>query len=89
MRFVKALGFGGFKEFKYGILKQLQDGEKSRKADGPRPPYMGAYEISEQDRPEDVPGRVVAQSASYLEETLKHISPAKITQAAQMILSAR
>lgn len=85
MRFVKALGFGGFKEFKYSALKMLRQDQNGDL----QPPMVGAYEISEKDRPEDVPSRIVFQAYSYLEDTLKHISPAKITQAAQMICQAR
>lgn len=90
LRFVRALGFGGFKEFKYGVLKQARDGVQREDAEeAPRPAYVGAYEISQDDRPEDVPGRVAAQAVSYLDDTLKHISPAKISQAAELIINAR
>ena len=47
------------------------------------------YEISAQDRPEEVPGRVVAQSVSYLDDALKHISPSSIGRAAEIICGAR
>ena len=93
MRFVKALGLEGFKEFKYRVLKGSAQGSGA----GPDGDGIGrsedvlryGYEISAQDRPEEVPGRVVAQSVSYLDDALKHISPSSIGRAAEIICGAR
>ena len=93
MRFVKALGLEGFKEFKYRVLKGSAQGRGA----GPDGDGIGrsedvlryGYEISAQDRPEEVPGRVVAQSVSYLDDALKHISPSSIGRAAEIICGAR
>ena len=66
MRFVKALGLEGFKEFKYQVLKASMGGNGSGTGEegGGRSEDVlrYGYEISAQDRPEEVPGRVVAQS---------------------------
>ena len=82
MRFVKALGLEGFKEFKYQVLKASMGGNGSGTGEegGGRSEDVlrYGYEISAQDRPEEVPGRVVAQSVSYLDDALKHISPSSI-----------
>ena len=75
MRFVKALGFGGFREFKYAVLKAAS-GRGSTEAD------------AEEDRPEEVPGQVITRTISYLDDALKHISPSEIIKAAGMICSA-
>ncbi|MDO5417248.1 MAG: MurR/RpiR family transcriptional regulator [Lachnospiraceae bacterium] len=91
MRFVKALGFRGFKEFKYGILKDSGRDEEAGESEDRLvpPPLVYGYAISEKDLPEDVPGRVVAQAGAYLDDTLKHISASDVSRAAEMICSAR
>lgn len=93
MRFVKALGLEGFKEFKYQVLKASLGGNGSgtgEEAGGRSGDVLRyGYEISARDRPEEVPGRVVAQSVSYLDDALKHISPSSIGRAAGLICGAR
>ena len=99
MRFVKALGFGGFREFKYAVLKAASgrgsteaDAKADSRVDGSGgavpPPLVCGYGISEEDRPEEVPGQVITRTISYLDDALKHISPSEIIKAAGMICSA-
>ena len=82
MRFVKALGFGGFREFKYAVLKAASgrgsteaDAKADSRADGSGgavpPPLVCGYGISEVDRPEEVPGQVITRTISYLDDALK------------------
>ena len=52
------------------------------------PPLVCGYGISEEDRPEEVPGQVITRTISYLDDALKHISPSEIIKAAGMICSA-
>ena len=40
-----------------------------------RQPLVCGYGISEEDRPEEVPGQVITRTISYLDDALKHISP--------------
>lgn len=98
MRFVKALGFGGFREFKYAVLKTASGrgntaGNESSGAAGSGmsvpPPLVCGYGISEEDAPEEVPGQVITRTISYLDDALKHISPSEIIKAAGMICGAR
>ena len=93
MRFVKAMGFDGFKEFKYAILKargeQEAIGEDERNSAGFPPPLVYGYAISEGDSLEEMPGRIISQAISCLGDTLKQISSEKIQKAAEMICSAR
>lgn len=62
MRFVKAMGFDGFKEFKYAILKargeQEAIGEDEKNSAGFPPPLVYGYAISEGDSLEEMPGRI-------------------------------
>lgn len=93
MRFVKAMGFDGFKEFKYAILKargeQEAIGEDEKNSAGFPPPLVYGYAISEGDSLEAMPGRIISQAISCLGDTLKQISSEKIQKAAEMICSAR
>lgn len=93
MRFVKAMGFDGFKEFKYAILKargeQEAIGEDEKNSAGFPPPLVYGYAISEGDSLEEIPGRIISQAISCLGDTLKQISSEKIQKAAEMICSAR
>ena len=93
MRFVKAMGFDGFKEFKYAILKargeQEAIGEDEKNSAGFPPPLVYGYAISEGDSLEEMPGRIISQAISCLGDTLKQISSEKIQKAAEMICSAR
>ena len=52
------------------------------------PPLVCGYGISEEDRPEEVPGQVITRTISYLDDALKHISPSEIIKAAGRICSA-
>lgn len=92
MRFVKAMGFDGFKEFKYAILKargeQEAIGEEGSSSGFP-PPLVYGYAISEGDSLEEIPGRIISQAVACLGDTLKQISADKIQKAAEMICSAR
>ena len=70
IRFVKAAGFEGFKDFKYALVReeakeQPEDNEK-----------IGLYgfPLSKKDRLEDIPGKIVTTSVEMLDETLKNIS---------------
>lgn len=68
MRFVKAMGFDGFKEFKYAILKargeQEAIGEDEKNSAGFPPPLVYGYAISEGDSLEEMPGRIISHSGS-------------------------
>lgn len=84
IRFVKAAGYEGFKDFKYALVQeeakeQPQDDEK-----------IGLYgfPLSKKDRLEDIPGKIVATSMEMLEETLKNISMKEYRRAVEAVLGA-
>lgn len=94
MRFVQAIGFQGFKEFKYAVLKnyrknEVQGGEDREDSSVFPPPVVGGCRISEKDCLEEVSGRVVSQSIVSLDETLKHVSASEVARAAKKICEAR
>ena len=70
VRMTKALGFKGYKEFRYAVVEQLAG---SRKEDSRANPMYG-YNLSRKDRLEDIPGKVAVTSQMMMEETLKNLS---------------
>ena len=84
IRFVKAAGFEGFKDFKYALVReeakeQPEDNEK-----------IGLYgfPLSKKDRLEDIPGKIVTTSLEMLDETLKNISMKEYRRAVEAVLKA-
>ena len=68
MRFVKALGYSGFREFKYALVQEEARGQRK---EGEIELY--GFQLSSRDRLEEIPGKIVATSIRMLEETLKSI----------------
>lgn len=84
MRFVKALGYGGFREFKYALVQEEARGQRK---EGEIELY--GFQLSSRDRLEEIPGKIVATSIRMLEETLKSIRAKDYRQAVEAILEAR
>ena len=70
VRMTKALGFQGYKEFRYAVIEQLAEIRKENSRANP----MYGYTLSGQDRLEDIPGKVAVTSQMMMEETLKNLS---------------
>lgn len=68
VRFVKALGFHGYREFKYYLVAELA-GEEEQKISA-----MYGYPISKTDQIDEVPAKTIATTIQILEDTLKSIS---------------
>ena len=84
LRFVKALGYKGFREFKYALVqvegrKQQEEGEIE----------LYGFRLSSRDKLEEIPGKIVTTSIQMLEETLKSIRAKDYRQAVEAILKAR
>ena len=84
MRFVKALGYSGFREFKYALVQEEARGQRK---EGEIELY--GFQLSSRDRLEEIPGKIVATSIRMLEETLKSIWAKDYRQAVEAILEAR
>lgn len=67
VRFVKAIGFGGYREFKYYLVAELAGEEQEVSA-------MYGYPISKMDRMDEIPAKTIATTIRMLEDTLKSIS---------------
>lgn len=71
LRMVKALEFGGYKEFRYKIVEEMARNKGQENSD--LHPMYG-YSLSEEDRIEDIPKKIVTTTWMIMEENLKNIS---------------
>lgn len=86
MRFVKALGYHGFKDFKYALLQDDIMGRSEERKEGDIELY--GFRLSSRDRLEDIPGKIIATSGQMLEETLKSLQMRSYKRAVEAILNA-
>ena len=84
VRFVKALGFSSYKEFKYRLIEE----GAGNKEEGNRRVLYG-YEITSGDDRKNIPSRIVATTIQMLEETLKSISTDTFERIIEGILKAK
>lgn len=86
IRFVKALGYDGFKEFRYRLLEEESAGhdrtEEERYA-------MYGYFLNPREDLRLIPARVVATSVRAIEDMLKSISGEELERIVHMIEGAR
>lgn len=88
IRFVKALGFSGYKEFQYELIKdRARKEEKEEQTPDVRAMY--GYRVTASDSVQDVPGRIIATTIQSLEDTLKFISGDTLRHAVDALVSAR
>lgn len=85
VRMAKAMGFAGFREFHNALVAELaQTGEPLRAVS-----TMYGYSLTEQDRLEDIPARVVSITEHTLEETLKNLSVSSYRDVVEALKNAR
>lgn len=75
MRFVKAIGYDGFKQFKYALIKE-QNGNTN---------ILYGYTLNRDDQISDLPGKVVATATTMLENSLKSLLVSGFQEAVQLI----
>lgn len=85
MRFVKAMGFEGFKEFRYQIIQQMSERDNRQKETY----AMYDYPIRPDDDVKQIPAKVVASTVKIIENMLKSISGEEFEKAIQMLTDAR
>ena len=85
MRFVKAMGFEGFKEFRYQIIEDLS--EKSHRE---KETYaMYGFPIRPEDDLKLIPAKVVVSTVKIMENMLKSISGEEFEKTIHMLANAR
>ncbi|MDD3340545.1 MAG: MurR/RpiR family transcriptional regulator [Lachnospiraceae bacterium] len=86
IRFVKALGYKSFKEFKYSLMQ-----EDARKESNMLPESnidLYGFKLSSKDKLEEIPGKIINTSVKMLEETLKSVQIKEYKRALDAILEA-
>ena len=85
VRFVQALGLGGFRNFKYCLLRDRSQGtEREAYFD-----HLGGFDLKPWDQLEDLPLKEVRVSGGLLEAALKSLSPQELDRAVRMLATAR
>lgn len=85
IRFVKAAGFQGFRDFKYALMQE-EAREDPEEENGSIDLY--GFQISRTDPLEEIPGKIINTSLEMLEETRRHISLKEYRKAVEAILGA-
>lgn len=86
MRFVKALGYENFKDFKYQLMEENIKDHSSERAEQYA---MHGYSLKPSDHLKIIPAKVVATSVKSIEDMLKSISGEEFEKTIHMIAGAR
>ena len=85
LRMLKALGFNGYKDFRYQLVAEL-----ARETDREKPDQiMYGYTLSRQDTLEEIPIKMAATTQRMMEETLKNFSGKSYQKAVQKLKKVR
>lgn len=86
VRFVKALGYQSFKEFKYNLMQRnaREEGEASIEDEI----ILYGFKLSKKDSLDEIPGKIINTSIKMLEETLRSIQLKEYKRAVDAILAA-
>lgn len=85
VRFVQAMGFDGYRSFKYCLLRD-------RSGTSPQTPYfnhLGDFDLKPWDRLEELPLKEVRIAGGLLEDALKSLSTNELSRAVRMLATAR
>ena len=86
VRFVKALGYKGFRDFKYSLMQE--HARKDAPASVEDRIELYGFKLSGRDKLEEIPGKIINTSVQMLEETLKSIQIKEYKRAIDAILEA-
>ena len=84
VRFVQALGFDGYRSFKYCLLRD-------RSGKSPKSPYfdhLGDFDLKPWDRLEDLPLKETRIAGRLLEDALKFLSADALSRAVRMLANS-
>ena len=84
VRFVKALGFQGFKEFRYRLMENAVTEARSGE-----PQAMYGYHLKSDEKLKLIPAKVISTSVRTLEDMLKSISGEQFEKTIHMLAGAR
>ena len=85
IRFVQALGFDGYRNFRYCLLRDGQADKKSASYFD----HMGYFDLKPWDQLKDLPLREVRAANESLEQTLKCLSQQELSKAVHLLTTSR
>lgn len=85
VRMTKALGFKGYKEFRYAVVEQFAGMQEEICPAG----SMYGYPLSRKDSLEDIPGKAAVAAGRMMEETLKNFPVSVFKKAVRALEKAR
>ena len=86
MRMIKALGYSGYKEFRYAVVERLAQREEKESGNFRA---MYGYSLTGREKTEEIPEKIVAAAGNMAGEMLKNISPKIFCQVIEMLNQAR
>ena len=84
LRMVKALGYQGLREFRNAVISSIAITKEEHQS-----PILYGYSLSKEDKPCDIPAKVVRTTAKIMEENLKSISIKTYEKVIETIKKAR
>lgn len=85
IRMTKALGFQGYKEFRYAAVEQLARDQQEEWITHP----MYGYPLNRKDKLEDIPGKAAVTAGKMIEETLKNFPVSVFKKVVDALKKAR
>ncbi len=82
LRFIRAIGYRGFKEFRYELAGDNKNEENASNV-------LYGFHVCEEDTIEELPSKMIATSIEQLKDTLKSLSPKKLEEVIESIINAR
>ena len=86
LRMLHALGFAGYKDFRYRLVSELAMKEPGAEQLSAEPMY--GYTLSREDALEDIPSRMLSTATGMLEETMKNFSVKTYKRVVEALKSA-
>lgn len=83
VRFVKSIGYTGYREFKDDIIVDIVSNKDNNIS------LLHGFNLKEEDKIEDVPSKTIKTTIKILENTLKSICIDSFEKAVEMIVNAR
>ncbi len=81
LRFIRALGYQGFKDFRYELVREEDKTEKGY--------FLYGSSISKDDKIAELPAKLIGTAVGQLKDTLKNLSADNLEKAVRAIAGAR
>lgn len=81
LRFIRALGYQGFKDFRYELVREEDKTEKGY--------FLYGSSISKDDKIAELPAKLIGTAVGQLKDTLKNLSADNLEKAVKAITGAR